>query len=147
LGAVRFKFEFFLAWSHFWFDVDDDWFEKKWNSSIDHVCFVCWNWNRYHPKFLQSDVLAPDVRAELDSLNSTLAKKLQTLDPLFSERLTTNGFVCLCLGVVSETYHSFINYSSIRNPIHISFKMLEFRKPNHWTRIWSNNTSNWLNKP
>eukprot|EP01114_Cavostelium_apophysatum_P023642 TRINITY_DN8973_c0_g1_i1.p1 TRINITY_DN8973_c0_g1~~TRINITY_DN8973_c0_g1_i1.p1 ORF type:complete len:770 (-),score=192.75 TRINITY_DN8973_c0_g1_i1:43-2319(-) len=55
---------------------------------------------RYVPSYLSQalDTLAPDVAAEIDSLNSTLAFRLSD-DPLYSESKTTDGSICVSLGV------------------------------------------------
>lgn len=57
---------------------------------------------RYLPTFLRGVNLADEVSAEVDNVNSFLAKELATIDSLFSEGTTTEGKTCVCLGVETK---------------------------------------------
>ena len=55
---------------------------------------------KYMPAFLRGQDLAPAVSQQIDDLNRTLAERLSELDPLYSVGQTTEGAICICLGVV-----------------------------------------------
>eukprot|EP01102_Stenamoeba_stenopodia_P010614 TRINITY_DN321_c1_g3_i1.p1 TRINITY_DN321_c1_g3~~TRINITY_DN321_c1_g3_i1.p1 ORF type:complete len:615 (+),score=89.27 TRINITY_DN321_c1_g3_i1:25-1845(+) len=57
---------------------------------------------RYHPKYLQAEKLADEVKAEIDQLNSVLADRLASNDALFSQGIADEGYVCVRVGVDSK---------------------------------------------
>ena len=57
---------------------------------------------RYLPKFLRGVHLSPEVSQEVDNVNASLAKELAKTDPLYSEGTTTDGKICVCLGVETK---------------------------------------------
>jgi hypothetical protein len=52
------------------------------------------------PSFLRGNELSDEVRREIDKLNAQLASQLAQEDSLFSEGRTTDGDVCVLVGVV-----------------------------------------------
>lgn len=69
---------------------------------------------RYLPNFLRGVNLAPEVSQKVDQVNSRLAKELSEIDVLFSEGTTTEGKICVCLGVETKPIdnNSSINYTN-----------------------------------
>lgn len=62
---------------------------------------------RYTPAFLASQKnLADDVRQEIDSLNATLAAKLNEIDEVFSEGKSVDGDTCVFVGVNTEVVNA-----------------------------------------
>jgi len=73
---------------------------------------------RYLPNFLRGVNLAPEVSQEVDAVNSLLAKELAKQDVLFSEGTTTEGKICVCLGVETKTIDN-------NSPVHYTCAITE----------------------
>jgi hypothetical protein len=54
---------------------------------------------RYVPSYLVAEFLSPELKKDIDSLNSALARQLNAKDSLFTEGKTVDGSICICLGV------------------------------------------------
>lgn len=59
---------------------------------------------RYMPSFLRGQELAPELISQIDQVNSQLAEKLKEVDPLFSCGQTTEGTICIKIGVVRSNH-------------------------------------------
>jgi len=54
---------------------------------------------RFIPSYLSGTVLANDIKTEIDTLNSTLASRLYAENPIFYEGTTSDGSICVRVGV------------------------------------------------
>jgi hypothetical protein len=109
-------------------------------NNVKVVNFVGLGAVRYTPKYLQGPSLAPEVRAEIDEVNKNLAEKLGQQDPLFSQGLTVEGDVCVCLGVETNTI-------STDAPTLYAQKISEVINNSEADRKVKKNTNNYLPLP